>query len=80
MKPVERHLTAIESHLDEIHDLKLRMQKLKVENGVTVEQVAEWTHGIEEQISNYEGTSKLETWIGFQGTGKRKGEEKGRGY
>ena len=41
--PIERHLTAIESQLDEIHDLKLRMQKLKIENGVKVEQVAKWT-------------------------------------
>ena len=63
LKPVERHLKAIENQLDEIHSLKLSMQRLKIENGVTIEQVAEWTKEVEEQIAEYEDTSGMEQWI-----------------
>ena len=77
IKPVERHLTAIESQLDEIHNLKLRMQKLKIENGITLEQVAQWTQGIKEQISKYEDTSKIEKWIeDFKEQGREKERKK----
>ena len=63
LKPVERHLKAIENQLDEIHSLKLSMQRLKIENSVTIEQVAEWTKEVEEQIAEYEDTSGMEKWI-----------------
>ena len=63
LKPVERHLKAIENQLDEIHSLKLSMQRLKIENGITIEQVAEWTKEIEEKMAEYEDTSGMEKWI-----------------
>ena len=39
------------------------MQRLKIENGVTIEQVAGWTKQVEEQIAEYEDTSGMEKWI-----------------
>ena len=75
LKPVERHLKAIENQLDEIHCLKLSMQRLKVENGVTIEKVAERTKEVEEKIAEYEDASGMENFKEKERGNEREKEE-----
>ncbi len=56
MKPLQRHLKTIENQLEEVEDLKVQMQKLKIASGKDLEEVRDWSQGIDENIALYEET------------------------
>ena len=56
MKPLQRHLKTIEDQLEEIEDMKVRMQKLKIGSGKEPQEVRSWSQAIDEDIISYERT------------------------
>ena len=56
MKPLQRHLKTIENQLEEVEDLKVRMQKLKITNGKDPQEVRGWSQEIDMNIAMYKET------------------------
>ena len=56
MKPLQRHLKTIENQLEQVEDLKVCMQKLKIESGKDPQEVRGWSQGIEKNIATSEET------------------------
>ena len=51
---LERHRKTLETKIDEIHDLKVRVLELKIESGEVVESIEAWSTDLESEVSDYE--------------------------
>lgn len=56
LKAIERYASVFESNIDKIHELKVKTQETKIEDGENTSNVRLWTHNVE--------LSRLD-WIGF---------------
>ena len=54
VRPLERHLKAIESQTDEIHAMKLEIQKQMIQKGDIVKDVQKWKQDKNDHLAVYE--------------------------
>eukprot|EP00112_Aurelia_sp_Birch-Aquarium-sp1_P013323 Seg2820.3 transcript_id=Seg2820.3/GoldUCD/mRNA.D3Y31 product="hypothetical protein" protein_id=Seg2820.3/GoldUCD/D3Y31 len=54
VRPLERHLKAMESHTDEIHGMKLEIQKQMIQKGDKMEDVQKWRQETDDHMAVYE--------------------------
>ena len=57
-KTIERHGSTVESFIDKVHQLKLQVQELRMENGDEPDEVRLWTQTLEAKVSKYEHVLK----------------------
>jgi hypothetical protein len=58
---IERQRKALESKVEEIHDLKLKIQESKFQLGEKAEQILDWSVEIEKRTAVFE-TAILSSW------------------
>ena len=54
IKDIEKEVKLLEERLDEIKDLKQKIQLLKLEKGETLEDVKDWGNGVDDKINAFE--------------------------
>ena len=51
---MERHVKVLENLIEETHQLKVKIQQLRIEKEDPAEALREWSHGIEAEAASYE--------------------------
>ncbi len=54
LKPIQRHRKLLESKVEECHEIKARVQELKLERGDDEDDIRKWSTGIEKSLVEYE--------------------------
>ena len=78
--PVERLKNTLAKKVDEVHDLKVRIQELRFEEGDDGEEILKWTTDLEEKLSVFEKAidnlgSKIKTFRSATLENEKKREE-----
>ena len=55
---IERQRKTLETKLEEVHALKVKMQELKLEKGEELDEIREWSSTIEGKLVDFEGRNK----------------------
>ena len=58
VKAIERHGSALESIIDKVHQLKLQLQELRLEDSDNPEEVRLWTGTLEDKVIKFEEALK----------------------
>ena len=78
LKPIQRHRKLLESKVEECHEIKARVQELKLERGDDEDDIRKWSTGIEKSLVEYEkaveGFEELERSLREEETRERKKE------
>ena len=54
LKPMQRHRKLLESKVEECHEIKTRVQELKLERGDEEDHIRAWSAGIDKSLEEYE--------------------------
>ena len=54
LKPMQRHVITIEEHLDDVHNLKSKIQKLMIAEGNEPSKIRGWSQETEDTVLQYE--------------------------
>ena len=63
VKAIERHGSALESIVDKVHELKLRVRELRLENDDSPEDVRSWSETLEGKVSKFENMLKKVRYV-----------------